>query len=109
MTNLREQVYNSLPCGGYFFREIYRNLGEPTVDLSPEDTGASVRILTYQPAAGFQLQHRSWRYDEDDNVSLIYPQAMLKAVDEDNVMNLSAYYDINVLDMSLINFEDNGS
>lgn len=88
--------------------EIIESFGEPTQDLSPEDTGASVRILTYQPAADSNF-YIAVEGDEDDNVSLIYPAqtSNVEVVDEDNVMNfISAYYDINVLDMSLINFED---
>ena len=88
--------------------EIIESFGEPTQDLSPEDTGASVRILTYQPAADSNF-YIAVEGDEDDNVSLIYPAqtSNVEVVDEDNVMNfISAYYDINVLDMSLISFED---
>lgn len=90
------------------FDEIIESFGEPTQDLSPEDTGTSVRILTYQPAADSNF-YIAVEGDEDDNVSLIYPAqtSNTEVVTEDNVMNfISAYYDINVLDMSLISFED---
>ena len=90
------------------FDEIISAFGEPTQDLSPEDIGSTVRILTYQPAddANFYIAVEG---DGDDNVSLIYPSQLTNAevVNEDNVMDfISAYYDKNVLDMSLINFED---
>lgn len=88
--------------------EVIESFGEPTQDLSPEDTGASVRILTYQPAADSNF-YIAVEGDEDDNVSLIYPAQTSNAevVDEDNVMDfISAYYDKNVIDMSLISFED---
>lgn len=90
------------------FDEIIESFGEPTQDLSPEDTGTSVRILTYQPAADSNF-YIAVEGDEDDNISLIYPAhtTNTEVVTEDNVMNfISAYYDINVLDMSLISFED---
>ena len=88
--------------------KVIESFGEPTQDLSPEDTGTNVRILTYQPAedANFYIVVEG---DEDNNVSLIYPSYTSNAavVNEDNVMNfISAYYDKNVIDMSLINFED---
>ncbi|MEY8560786.1 hypothetical protein AALF85_08775 [Jeotgalicoccus halotolerans] len=88
--------------------EVIESFGEPTQDLPPEDTGASVRILTYQPAADSNF-YIAVEGDEDDNVSLIYPAetSNVEVVNEDNVMDfISAYYDINVIDMSLINFED---
>lgn len=90
------------------FDEIIESFGEPTQDLSPEDTGTSVRILTYQPAADSNF-YIAVEGDEDDNVSLIYPAhtSNTEVVNEDNVMSfIAAYYDINVLDMSLISFED---
>ncbi|HBV23504.1 MAG TPA: hypothetical protein DEB42_06955 [Jeotgalicoccus sp.] len=88
--------------------KVIESFGEPTQDLSPEDTGTNVRILTYQPAedANFYIVVEG---DEDDNVSLIYPSYTSNAavVNEDNVLDfISAYYDKNVIDMSLINFED---
>ena len=88
--------------------KVIESFGEPTQDLSPEDTGTNVRILTYQPAedANFYIVVEG---DEDDNVSLIYPSYTSNAavVNEDNVLDFSsAYYDKNVIDMSLINFED---
>ena len=87
--------------------EVIESFGEPTQDLSPEDTGTTVRILTYQPAddANFYIAVEG---DEDDNVSLIYPAYTTNSevVNEDNVMDfISSYYDKNVLDMSLISFE----
>lgn len=90
------------------FDKIIESFGEPTQDLSPEDTGTSVRILTYQPAddSNFYIAVEG---NEDDKVSLIYPAQITntEVVTEDNVMNfISAYYDINVLDMSLISFEE---
>lgn len=88
--------------------KVIESFGEPTQDLSPEDTGTNVRILTYQPAedANFYIVVEG---DEEDNVSLIYPSYTSNAavVNEDNVLDfISAYYDKNVIDMSLINFED---
>ena len=88
--------------------KVIESFGEPTQDLSPEDTGTNVRILTYQPAedANFYIVVEG---DEDDNVSLIYPSYTSNAavVNEDNVLDfISAYYYKNVIDMSLINFED---
>lgn len=88
--------------------KVIESFGEPTQDLSPEDTGTNVRILTYQPAEGANF-YIVVEGDEDDNVSLIYPSYTSNAavVNEDNVMDfISAYYDKNVIDMSLINFED---
>ncbi|MDO5360916.1 MAG: hypothetical protein Q4E92_09055, partial [Jeotgalicoccus sp.] len=88
--------------------KVIESFGEPTQDLSPEDTGTSVRILTYQPAADSNF-YIAVEGDEDDNISLIYPAhtTNTEVVTEDNVMNfISAYYDINVLDMSLISFEE---
>ena len=90
------------------FDKIIESFGEPTQDLSPEDTGTSVRILTYQPAddSNFYIAVEG---NEDDKVSLIYPAQITntEVVTEDNVMNfISAYYDINILDMSLISFEE---
>lgn len=90
------------------FDEIIESFGEPTQDLSPEDTGTSVRILTYQPAADSNF-YIAVEGDEDDNVSLIYPAytTSTEVVNENNVMNfISAYYDKNVIDMSLISFEE---
>ena len=88
--------------------KVIESFGEPTQDLSPEDTGTNVRILTYQPAedANFYIVVEG---DEDDNVSLIYPSYTSNAavVNEDNVLDfISAYYYKIVIDMSLINFED---
>lgn len=88
--------------------KVIESFGEPTQDLSPEDTGTNVRILTYQPAedANFYIVVEG---DEDDNVSLIYPSYTSNAavVNEDNVLDfISAYYDKNVIDMSLISFEE---
>lgn len=102
-----EQILIS-PKADLTFDEIIEYFGEPTQDLSPEDTGTSVRILTYQPAkdANFYIVVEG---DEDDKISLIYPAytTNITVVNEDNVIDfISAYYDINVLDMSLISFED---
>ncbi len=90
------------------FDEVIESSGEPTQVLSPEDTGTSVRILTYQPVADSNF-YIAVEGDEDDNVNLIYPAHTTNAevVNANNVMEfISAYYDINVLDMSLISFED---
>ena len=88
--------------------EVIESFGEPTQDLSPEDTGSGVRILTYQPAddSNFYIAVEG---DGDNNVSLIYPaqSTNTEVVNENNVMDfISAYYDKNVIDMSLISFED---
>src|SRR5699024_11376029 len=90
------------------FDEIISAFGEPTQDLSLEDIGSTVRILTYQPAddANFYIAVEG---DGDDNVSLIYPSQLTNAevVNEDNVVHfISAYYDKTALDMSSIKFED---
>ncbi|CEA02934.1 hypothetical protein BN1048_01914 [Jeotgalicoccus saudimassiliensis] len=88
--------------------EVIESFGEPTQDLAPEDTGTTVRILTYQPDEDSNF-YIAVEGDEDDNVSLIYPAytSNTEVVTEENVMDfIRAYYDKNVIDISLISFDD---
>lgn len=88
--------------------EIIAAFGEPTQDLSPEETGNIGRILTYQSSADSNY-YITVTGDENDHVSLIHPSQTHNAevVNESNVMGfIESYYDKNILDISLVSFEE---